>query len=164
MLWAVIRERSAILDQKRGKGRFSFPHNPLYATSARQRRQEERYAARWAFSLCRRVCGHRETALPFCLAPRSSWKAQVPMLKLLMLEPGEVWFPKLDQQINPLKINVMTILLEKKLLGKFNNSPKAHLELVVTLWHKCDNFSPYQPPSWLLLPSYRRLLVSYHSC
>lgn len=68
------------------------------------------------------VWGCSKTALAFCLTARSSWRAQIPTLKGLMLEPGMVYFPKLEQQVNPLKINVMRILLEKKILRKFNTT------------------------------------------
>lgn len=67
MLWAVIRERSAIPDQKRGKSRFSFPRNPLYAPSARQRWWEERLCSQVSiFSLQEnlRAQGNCPTLLP----------------------------------------------------------------------------------------------------
>lgn len=68
----------------------------------------------------------------------SSWRAQIPVLNLLTLEP----FPQLGQQVNPLKTNVTRILLEKKLLGKFNNTimppkytvvPSLHCDKIMTI-------------------------------
>lgn len=112
------REVSAILDQKRGKGRFSFLHNPLYATWAKKRQWEEGLCS-WVGILSLQESLWAQGTCPTFLACSSDQqRAQIPALKGLMLEPGVAWFPKLGQQKNPVKTNVMRILLENKIIGK----------------------------------------------
>lgn len=139
------------------ESRFSIQYNPLYATWARQRKWEQSLHSQGSiFSLWGNLQAQRScpTLLPCSLAVGEH---KSPALNLLTLEPGAVWFPQLGQQVYLLKTDVTRILLEKKLLGKFNNTIMPPKYTTVPSW-PCDKIMTISqcinpPVSYCYLPT-----------